>query len=204
MRTLPLTVLAMSLLACGPSGSTAAIFRLVNAGEGPFLVTHIDDSKAASWLYLVSAPGVPGEISHSHYLDPVQLPEGPMVSRYITDLQIVFQEQTADGKYYWGSSSGDVLEAPLVELSYPLRLNRTWTTGNENFPDWYQFSVDGVDEVETPAGHFTAARLLQFNSRENSTVTRWYVERVGMVQRFVIDRSGATRTTLLSFQGESP
>lgn len=204
MRTLALTVLSACLLGCGPSGSTAAIFRLTNPGEGPALVTHLDESTTSSWVYLVSTSGQPGTISQSHYLEPVQLPEGPVVSRYVTDTQIVFQEQTADGKYYWGSSDGDVLDAPLVELSYPLRLHRTWTTGNENFPDWYQYSVDGVDEVQTPAGHFTAARLLQFNSRANTTVTRWYVERIGLVQRFASDRAGATQTQLLSFQGEAP
>jgi hypothetical protein len=203
-RALWCSLLALTTSACGPSGASAAIFKLINAGEGSDLVTHISDAPGSRWLYLVSGGGINQSVSDTRYLDTFQLPEGPLVERYITEGQVIYLEQSPEGRYYWGSSDGDVLKHPLVELSYPLRLNRTWQTGNENYPDWYQYSVDGVETLETPAGTYEAVRLLQFNSRSGNTVTRWFAENVGMVQRHApgTNNVGAVKTTLLSFYEE--
>ncbi len=194
---------SLALIACGPPGGSAvSVFTLKQGGDGPDLVKHINRSPSARWLYQVTVSGF-SSASENYFEGTVQIPDGPVVDRLVTETQVVYQEQSDSGQYYWGSSDGDLLQHPLVTLSYPLKVNRAWSTGTAAFPEWYQYSVEAVEKVETPAGTFDAARVVQFNSRANSTVTRWYVDDLGLVQRSAETGNGVSTTLLLSYQLEA-
>lgn len=202
MRVASLAWVVLCMTGCGgASGSIASIFSLKAGGDGENIVTRINTSEGSRWLYRVQTGKSPSS-SENYYQGTVQIPDGPLMPRLITESQVVFQEQNESGQYYWGSSDGDLLETPLVTLSYPLKLNRKWSTGTKLFPEWYQYSVEGLETVETPAGTFQAARLVQFNSRSNQTVTRWYVESIGLVARQAESGFGFTTTLLLRYQLE--
>ncbi len=195
-------VLILTVNCGGASGPVASIFALKSGGSGDSIVTRINTREGSRWLYRVETGNI-GTSSENFYQGTVQIPDGPLVPRLVTESQVVFQEQNESGQYYWGSSDGDLLETPLVTLSYPLKLDRRWSTGTKLFPEWYQYSVEGVETVETPAGTFQAARLVQFNSRSNQTVTRWYAESIGLVARKAETGNGITTTLLLRYQLEN-
>jgi len=195
--------LLLSLVACGPAdGSSASIFELASPGDGEDLVKHIHDSPGDRRLYAVLAETM--SAAETYYDGMVQIPGGPLASRYVTEGQTLYQEQTAEGLYYWGSSGGDLLVNPLVELSYPLKLNRAWSTGDSIYPRWYQYRVEAIETIETPAGTFRTARVVMYNTRANSTVTRWYADEIGLVQREArAPPDSLIKTVLLRYQLEA-
>lgn len=200
MRRLWLTLIALT--ACGPAGGASiSIFSLTTPGEGEDVMKHLHDAPADRRLYAVFADLVTA--GETYFDGTVQIPGGPLASRYVTEGQVIYQEQTAEGLYYWGSSSGDLMATPLVELSYPLKLNRAWTTGTATYPRWYQYRVEAVETVETPAGTFKTARVVMHNSRAYSTVTRWYADEIGLVQREAISPDSTVKTVLLHYQLEA-
>jgi hypothetical protein len=193
---------ALFCAACGPPSSEGfAVFELLNAGEGEPLLTRLNFSPAARWTYAVSdAEGGVYESSDTFYSGTVTLENGVVAQRYVTGLQVIYQEETEAGQYLWGSSDGDLFERPITQLSYPLRTNREWKTGTVETPDLYRYKVERVETLETPAGRFEAIRVLQLNTDTTDLVTRWYVEDVGMVQRFGKDDVGnIVQTQLLRY-----
>jgi hypothetical protein len=189
--------------ACGPPSSEGfAVFELINAGEGEPLLRHLNFSQVARWTYAISdVKNDQFYAEDTFYSGTVTLENGVVANRYVTGLQVIYQEETEAGQYLWGSSDGDLFERPITQLSYPLRANREWKTGTVETPDLYRYRVERVETLETPAGTFVATRVLQLNTDTTELVTRWYVEDVGMVQRYgKNDKGDIVQTQLLRYQ----
>ncbi len=193
------------LAGCAPSGSGAAIFSLKNVGSGPDLMTRQAFGPDARWTFIVDeGTGPSGQTISDAYFEGEVDVNGVRCGRYVTDLQVVYLEQTPDGLYNWGSSDGDIYPTPFTLVSYPLRLDREWYSGNEKYPKWYRYLVSAVEPIQTPAGLFQAARVDQLNTRTQERVSRWYVQNIGLVQRFGYSdlSSDIVSTTLLRFNRE--
>ncbi len=196
---------ASTLVGCGPpSGDGLAIFELLKEGDGEPLITGENLSDTARWTYAVRNEA--NSISQSqdaYYNGSVTLENGVTALRYVTALQVVYEEINERGKYYWGSSDGDLREHPIVQLSYPLKLGKEWTTGIEEEPKLYLFRVEAAEPIETPAGSFMATRVSQLNTDTTEIVTRWIVQGVGMVQRYGNNDQGVkVHTSLLRYSRE--
>jgi hypothetical protein len=188
----PWRVWWMLAVACAPSAASRAVSEVTAPGDGPVLLASLPSAPGVRLTYLITreAPdsGVAPDRQEAFYGTPATLPDGTPVSRYVTPLEVVYQQIDDTALTVWGSSVDGVLEHPQVLLSYPLKAGRRWTSGDPSTPAWYKFQVEGIEEVTTPAGRFDAVRVNMLNTKTNESVQRWYAPGVGLVVR-----SGGTR-----------
>ncbi len=94
----------------------------------------------------------------------------------------MFLETKPEGEFVWGGSS-DLSSGGILQIKLPLKQDLEWETADEKGTPWYRYRVEAIERIDTPAGTFTTARTLQLNLRDSSSVTRWYADEVGLVQR---------------------
>ena len=160
-------VLILTVNCGGASGPVASIFALKSGGSGDSIVTRINTREGSRWLYRVETGNI-GTSSENFYQGTVQIPDGPLVPRLVTESQVVFQEQNESGQYYWGSSDGDLLETPLV--TGPFLTGKKFTAVDAFFaPVAFRVQTYGL-ELTGPAASLTAALL------ELPAMKQWYAE----------------------------
>jgi hypothetical protein len=201
-----LIVLLGVVAGCSGGSASQALVEVVKEGDGDAVVSSLSTGLGTRWTYAVTEDT---QTTVAEVLDDglMTLPNGAVVHREITPAaqapQTGYYAQEASGTYYWGSSDGDLFDTPLCTVSLPLKLNREWTSSTDAHPGWYRFRVEAVEDIQTPAGRFHTARLVQWNTRSGAFVTRWYADRVGMVQRVGPGASSTdAQTLLLNFSGQ--
>jgi hypothetical protein len=177
-------------LACGPSGTANAKFTIVNQGTGEPLVSKINHAIGTRYTYAVlqsdatdpTKVTVNGLSGDAVYTRKITLDQGPEVLVYSTPLEDVYIEVVPDGELTWGGNT-QIASAPILNLKLPLKQDLEWETSDEKGTPFYRFRVEASERIDVPAGTFQTARVLQSNLRQGTSVTRWFAEEVGMVQR---------------------
>lgn len=171
----------MLLVACGPGGGVAP-FRIVNAGTGDAVVTQVNRVVGTRLTYGLMTDGKLTPLGDAVYTRRITLTNGPEVVVYSTPDEDVYIQMTNDGEYTWGGNT-DLAESPVLSLKLPLKQDLEWETYDAKGTPFYHYKVEAIERVDVPAGTFTTARVIQLNLRQSTTVTRWYAQDVGMVQR---------------------
>lgn len=175
-------LLLLAACACGP-GSGGARYAIVNPGTGEAIVSTINTVIGSRFTFgLLINQQLQGLGADSAYTRHVTLSSGPEVVVYSTPDEDVFIEPTADGQLTWGGTSG-VLPSAILSIKLPLKQDLEWETYDEKGVAFYHYRVEAVERVDVPAGTFVTARTLQLNLRTSTSVTRWYADEVGLVQR---------------------
>jgi hypothetical protein len=170
------------VMACGP-GAGNARYVIVNAGKGDDIVKTINTTVGSRFTFgLVQDQLLRGLGADSAYTRRITLSQGPEVVVYSTSDEDVYVEPTPDGQLTWGGSGG-VQPSGILSIKLPLRQDLEWETYDEKGVPWYHYQVEAVERVDVPAGTFLAARTIQLNLRTSTSVTRWYADEVGLVQR---------------------
>jgi hypothetical protein len=184
-RALPLLLLLPLVLvgsACGP-GAGPARYSIVNLGTGEAIVKTINTTVGSRFTFgLVVDQQLRGLGADSAYTRRITLSSGVEAVVYSSPDEDVYVEPTGDGQLTWGGSSG-VLPSAILSIKLPLKQDLEWETYDEKGVPWYHYQVEAVERVDVPAGTFVAARTLQLNLRTSTSVTRWYADEVGLVQR---------------------
>ncbi len=174
--------LFVMLAACGP-GAGNAKYVIINGGTGDDVVKTINTTVGSRYTFgLVQDQVLRGLGADSAYTRRTTLSQGPEVVVYSTTDEDVYLEPTADGQLTWGGSSG-VLASAILSIKLPLKQDLEWETYDEKGVAFYRYRVEAVERVDVPAGTFLTARTVQLNLRTSTSVTRWYADEVGLVQR---------------------
>ncbi len=135
--------------------------------------------------------------------------DGVTVQREVAGSDVVWVEHRDDGMlvHGFGTTAGvGRFSSPAVLLSYPLRLGRRWTTGDDDTPERFTFAVTAEVELEVPAGRLRCARVDSLDVQEGDPTTRFYASEVGLVAREQLGEREEIRTQLLgtAFPQEVP
>ncbi len=176
----------LALSACGPSATQASKFKVLSAGTGDAVVKGLDTTPGTRFTMAITsnpAPLVTPPAVETAYAPGFTLDNGAHVEVFVTETQDLYLETNADGQFLWGAHDTGVLEAPLLQIRLPLQQGTSWETGDQATPGWYRYDTEAIEPLDTPAGTFTTARVLQTNTKTGEVVTRWYADQVGLVKR---------------------
>lgn len=176
----------IALSACGPSATQASKFKVHADGTGEAIVQGLDTTPGTRFTMAITSAGAPVPTPPSvetGYAPGLTLDNGAHVEVFVTESQDLYLETNADGQFLWGADDTGVLASPLLQIRLPLRQGTSWETGDSATPGWYRYDTEAIEPLDTPAGTFTTARVLQTNTKTGEVVTRWYADRVGMVKR---------------------
>jgi hypothetical protein len=170
------------LLLCA-CGSGVGRYSVINGGTGDAVVSTINTTVGSRFTFgLLVDQKLQGLGADSAYTRHITLTSGDDVVVYTTGDEDVYVESTGDGQLTWGGSSG-VVASPILSIKLPLKQDLEWETYDEKGVPFYRYRVEAVERVDVPAGTFLTARTLQLNLRTSTSVTRWYADEVGLVQR---------------------